>query len=291
MERIHYFADNEFCAEGVISNGMLALKQLSDIKDEPLHDHDFVEIVYIHDGKGAHCIDGIEYPVQKGDLLYINYGCTHSFKVYERLIASNVMVKPEYFDKVLLNEENIFCLLALTSFEKIQAEIDKAKPLVSFQGKDSEEISLILERIETELSNNYIGKASVLNSYMNILFTGIFRKILISNNNNDEIIPTKIIEYIQAHCEERLTLKMLSQQCFYNPAYFSRLFKKAYNMTLTDFIMEQRLKKSYDLLRDSDLSIEEIIVECGFTDKTGFYNRFKEAYGCTPGEYRKSLKN
>ena len=89
MDRIHYFADNEFCAEGVISNGMVALKKLSDIKDEPLHDHDFVEIVYIHDGKGAHYVNGVEYLVQKGDLLYINYGCTHSFKVYEKLVASN----------------------------------------------------------------------------------------------------------------------------------------------------------------------------------------------------------
>lgn len=290
MDRIHYFADNEFCAKGVISNGMVALKQLSDIKDEPLHDHDFVEIVYIHDGKGAHYVNGVEYLVQKGDLLYINYGCTHSFKVYEKLVASNVMVKPDYFDKVLLNEENIFCLLALTSFEKVQSEIDKAKPLVSFQGKEGDEIGFILEKLEMELSNNYVGKSSVLNSYMNVLFTSIFRKILISDNKNDEIIPAEIIEYIRMHCGEKLTLKMLSEQCFYNPAYFSRLFKKAYNMTLTDFIMEQRLKKSCELLRDTDFSIEEIIVQCGFTDKTGFYNRFKETYGCTPGEYKKTLK-
>lgn len=288
--RIHYTAENDFHGDGVVSNGMIALKQLSDINDEPLHDHDFVEIVYIHDGKGAHYVNGVEYQVQKGDLLYINYECTHSFKVYERLIASNVMVKPEYFDTMLSNEENIFCLLALTSFEKMQSEIDKAKPLVSFHGAESEEIKFIFEKIETELSNNYVGKSSVLNSYMNLLFTSIFRKILISDNKNDEIIPAEIIEYIQRHCGEKLTLKMLSEQCFYNPAYFSRLFKKAYNMTLTEFILEQRLKKSCDLLRNSEYSIEEIIVQCGFTDKTGFYNRFKERYGCTPGEYKKSLK-
>ena len=34
MDRIHYFADNEFCAEGVISNGMVALKQLSDMWEQ-----------------------------------------------------------------------------------------------------------------------------------------------------------------------------------------------------------------------------------------------------------------
>lgn len=289
MEHAHYFAENEFQSEDVISGEMMALKQLADVKDEPLHDHDFVEIVYIHDGKGAHYVNGVEYPVQKGDILYINYGCTHSFKVYEKLIASNVMVKPDYFDKVLMNEENIFCLLALTSFEKIQSELDKAKPLVSFHGKEREEVRFILEKLEAELANNHVGKSSLLNSYMNILLTNIFRKILVSDNKDDEIIPTEIIEYIQMHCGEKLTLKTLSEQCFYNPAYFSRLFKKAYNMTLTDFIMEQRLKKSCDLLRNTELSIEEIVTQCGFTDKTGFYNRFKQAYGCTPGEYKKNL--
>lgn len=290
MEVFHYFAKDEFQSKDVLSADMIALKQLSDIRDESLHDHDFVEIVYIHDGKGAHFINGVEYPVQKGNLLYINYGCTHSFKVYEKLVASNLMIKLDYFDKILMKEENIFYLLAMTSFEKIQVQLDKSRPLIFFTGKEREAIEFVFQELGQELSADNIGKNALLDSYINILFTNIFRKILVCDRKSETIIPGQIIDYICRHCGEKLTLKTLSEQCFYNPSYFSRLFKKAYNMTLTDFITEQRMKKFCTLLRETDLSVETIMNECGITNKTGFYNRFKAVYGCTPGEYKSSPK-
>ena len=284
MELRHYLAKNEF-----YENEVVAVKWLSDSRDESFHDHDFIEIVYILEGKGVHKINGVEYPVQRGDLVYINYGCTHSFTVNEKLIAYNVMVKVDYFEKELINVNNIFSLLALTSFEEIQSELDKASPLVSFRGEEQEEIKFIIEKIRDELSNNYLGKAALLESYMNILLTSIFRKILLSDNKDNEIIPAEIIDYIQEHCGEKLSLKALAEQCFYNPSYFSRLFKKAFNTTLTEYIMEQRLKKSCDLLRNTEMSVDEVAAACGFSDKTGFYNRFKQKYGCTPGDYKKNF--
>ena len=223
--------------------------------------------------------------------MYINYGCTHGFVVPEKMIAYNLMVKLDYFDRQLNtpdNANNIFSLLALTSFEEIQSEIDKASPLVSFYGEEQKDVRFILEKIEAELKNNYLGKAVLLEAYVNILLTNIFRKILVSDNKDEEIIPAEIIQYIQEHCEERLSLKALAEKCFYNPAYFSRLFKKAYNMTLTEFIMEQRLKKASHLLRNTEMSVDEVASACGFTDKTFFYNRFKQKYDCTPGDYKKN---
>lgn len=288
MDCYHYLAKKEFKDDETI----VAIKRITDNRDDILHDHDFVEIVYVLEGGGVHNINGVEYPVQRGDLLYINYGCTHSFKIPDSMVALNLMVKLDYFNRELSdpkNVNNIFSLLALTSFEEIQSEIDKASPLVSFYGEEQEEIEFLLKKIESELNNNYLGKSVFLDSCVNMLLANIFRKILVSDNKDNEIIPAEIIEYIQTHCDEKLTLKALAEKCFYNPSYFSRLFKKAYNTTLTDFIMEQRLKKSCDLLRTTELSVDEIAIQCGFTDKTGFYNRFKQKYGCTPGDYKKNF--
>ncbi len=286
MDCRHYLAKKEFKNDNVV-----AIKRLTDNRDDKIHDHDFVEIVYILEGSGIHSINGTEYPVQAGDLLYINYGCTHSFVIPEKMIAYNLMVKLDYFDKQLNtpnNANNIFSLLALTSFEEIQSEIDRASPLVSFYGEEQANIRFILEKIESELENNYLGKSVLLESYVNILLTNVFRKILMSDNRDEEIIPAEIIMYIQEHCGEKLSLKDLAEKCFYNPAYFSRLFKKAFNMTLTEFIMEQRLKKASHFLRNTEMSVDEVAAVCGFTDKTFFYTRFKQKYGCTPGDYKKN---
>lgn len=287
--RRHYFSEQVFSDPGVFSDGLVAIKHLVDYKDEALHDHDFIEIVYVIDGKGVHFINGESFQVKSGDLLFVNYGCTHSFHVDERLIADNLMIKVEYFTKMLLSKDGIFSLLALTSFEEIQKGLNHNTSLVSFYGPEREKIALIFENIKDELSNDYLGKSDCLNSYINILLTDIFRKIFLPENQKNRLIPAEIVDHICAHCGEKLSLTDLSAQCFYAPSYFSRLFKKVYHMTLTEFIAEQRLKKCCELMRTTSLSMEEIIFECGFTDRTRFYAIFKRKYGCTPAEYRKNM--
>ena len=47
-------------------------------KENP-HTHEFIEIVYILSGTGKEWIDGKEYPVSDGSLMFINYGQTHAF--------------------------------------------------------------------------------------------------------------------------------------------------------------------------------------------------------------------
>ena len=44
-----------------------------------LHTHEFVELIFILSGRGEHRIDGISYKVEAGDLLFVNYGQSHSF--------------------------------------------------------------------------------------------------------------------------------------------------------------------------------------------------------------------
>ena len=106
------------------------------------------------------------------------------------------------------------------------------------------------------------------------------------NEEKNSLIPQDILDYINEHFNEKITLSDLSQRCFYNPAYFSRLFKKTFNMSFTDYLMDLRLKRCAELLRNTDYTIDKVIKECGFSDRNTFYERFKNKYGCTPSEYR-----
>ncbi len=108
----HYTADEEFQSEE-----MVGIKRICDRRDEEIHDHDFVEIVYIIEGSGRHYINDEEFAIKAGDLLFVNYGCTHAFLVDERLVAYNLMIRVDYFIKNMIKEDNLFYMLALTSFE------------------------------------------------------------------------------------------------------------------------------------------------------------------------------
>lgn len=277
----HYKADEEFK-----NDEMVAIKKICDYRDESIHNHDFVEIVYVIEGSGRHYIDGEEFAVKAGDLLFINCGCTHAFHVDDKLVAYNLMVRVDYFTKNMIKNDNLFYMLTLTSFEKIQHELNDKSPLVFFDYHEREEVVQIFKNIELELKEEMLGKSSILDSYINIILCKVFRKIFVKNDNKDLLIPQDILDYIAEHFKERITLSDLSQRCFYNPAYFSRLFKKAFNMSFTDYIMDIRLKHCCELLKNSDYTIDKIIEECGFSDRNTFYERFRNKYGCAPSEYR-----
>ena len=278
---LHYKAEEEFQ-----SDTMVGIKKICDRRNEEIHDHDFVEIVYIIEGESEHIINGEEFAVKAGDLLFINYGCTHAFNLEDEFVAYNLMIRVDYFTKNMIKDDNLFYMLALTSFEKIQHELNDKGPLVSFDYSERDDIFNLFKNIETEVNNNELGKSLILDSYINVILCKIFRKIFVKNSDKDLLIPQDILDYINAHFNEKISLNDLSQRCFYNPAYFSRLFKKAFNMSFTDYIMDVRLKHCCELLKNSDFTIDKIIEECGFSDRNTFYERFKNKYGCTPSEYR-----
>lgn len=278
---LHYRAAKEFQ-----SDAMVAIKKICDYKDEQIHDHDFVEILYVIEGTARHSVDGEEFTVKAGDLLFINYGSTHAFFVDDKFVAYNLMIRVDYFTKNMIKDDNLFYMLALTSFEKIQHELNNRGPLVSFDYSERDNLNNLFINIETELSKNELGKSLILDSYINIILCKVFRKIFVKDSDKDLLIPQDILDYINAHFNEKISLNDLSQRCFYNPAYFSRLFKKAFNMSFTDYIMDLRLKHCCELLKYSDYTIDRIIEECGFSDRNTFYERFKNKYGCTPSEYR-----
>ena len=278
---LHYTAEQEFQDDSLV-----AIKKICDRKDEEIHDHDFVEMVYIIEGTGRHYINDEEFDIKAGNLLFVNYGCTHAFLVDDQLVAYNLMIRVDYFIKNMIKDNNLFYMLALTSFEKIQQELNDKSPLVFFDYSEREEIFNLFRNIEIELSQEELGKSSILDSYINIILCKVFRKIFMKNIRQELLIPQEIIDYISEHFNEKLSLGELSQKCFYSPAYFSRLFKKTFNMSFTDYIMDIRLKRCCELLKDSNYTIEKIMEECGFFDKNTFYERFKNKYGCTPSEYR-----
>jgi YesN/AraC family two-component response regulator len=99
-------------------------------------------------------------------------------------------------------------------------------------------------------------------------------------------ITPEIISYIEEHCYEKINLADLAQMCFYNPSYFSKIFKETFGKNLTDFIQEKRIEKAIELLKHQEATIDEIVQKVGFCDKKQFYKIFKKITGVTPGEFR-----
>lgn len=260
--------------------------------DEAIHTHDFLELVYIASGSGTQYIDGKEYTVARGDLLFINYHHTHAFSSKKGMEYYNIYVKPELLSEELINTENALQMLSLTAFEDFRESIGDNQQLVQFSGVEIADVEHCLQAMYREHQANLSGKDSVMKSYLTVLLTYMFRKMAVyeekPDNRTDKI--ETLIRSIEENCTQRLTLKELSERCFYNPSYFCRIFKEYSGMTLTEFIQESRIKRSCTLLAESAMTIEEIAAYVGFSSKTQFYKRFRALMGESPADYRKKVK-
>ena len=95
-----------------------------------------------------------------------------------------------------------------------------------------------------------------------------------------------IIEYIQEHLAQNLSLDLLASLINISPHYFSSLFKQSTKLPPHQYITNCRLEKAKTLLRQRDLSIAFICQEVGFKNQSHFTRVFRQHFQITPKAYR-----
>ena len=102
------FKSDEFMADDTV----IYVHPNEAVKDYPVHTHDFIEIIYILDGEGIQTIDGTSYSVRRGDMLFINYGSSHSYSTSSRFEYREIFFSPKLFGDGAITASNALALLA-----------------------------------------------------------------------------------------------------------------------------------------------------------------------------------
>ena len=97
-----------------------------------------------------------------------------------------------------------------------------------------------------------------------------------------------VIDYMQAHPEQDITLPRVAAMVNLSPNYFSQLFKDETGMSFTEYLANVRLEYAKSLLRSGHLGLQEVVTRCGFSDAAYFCRFFKRRTGMSPGQWRKS---
>lgn len=106
----------------------------------------------------------------------------------------------------------------------------------------------------------------------------------------DDIPPgmTRALQWLEAHFDEPLSPASLAQRSGLSPTRFARLVKRIFGITSTQLIAKTRLAAASRLLKETDASVAEVAVQCGFYDHSAFTRAFRSATGATPTQYRQS---
>lgn len=95
-----------------------------------------------------------------------------------------------------------------------------------------------------------------------------------------------LINYINAHFMDDITLEWAANYVGFSKFHFTRLFKEYTYVTFYDYLMHRRMQAAKVMLADSNMSITEIAFQTGFNNLSSFTRGFRNAIGQTPSEYR-----
>ena len=256
---------------------------------ELCHTHRFIELVYTLKGKGIHKINGKEYLVERGDMLIINYRDRHTVEPVENLGYVDIMLKPEFVNKALIGTEDLFLILQLSDFSDLSSAVIKDNVAIHFDGDERKKVEFLLDWTREEQDKALAANDLVQYSALNLLLCLVFRKMA-ENQSIRLSINNFLLSYIQNNCHNRLFINEMASMCGYTPEHFSRIFKKFSGKSPKAYVLECRINKARELLATTDKSVETIIDECGFSDRTAFFRAFSSHTGCTPLQYRKNQK-
>ena len=98
---------------------------------------------------------------------------------------------------------------------------------------------------------------------------------------------TKMMTYIEEHLTEKIELAQIAEHVNISRTYASAIFREELGITISEFILHERMLEAKRMLRDTDLTVAAIADRLSFCSQSYFTKNFTELEGMTPVEYRR----
>lgn len=242
------------------------------------HWHDDIEFITITSGKMSYSVNGNIIRLTEGNGLFVNtrqfhYGFSEDFsecKFNCAILHPVLLSASQYID------EN-FVLPILK---------DETLPYYVFSAKSDWEKSII-DRIDKMFTSNEMETVALFYEIWNELYKNRCGISKVSRVGGVKLNALKnMVSFIQSSFAEKITLSDIAKAGLVGKTECCAIFKTYANMTPIAYLNDFRLRKSIDLLTQTDLSVSKICAETGFFSASYFAESFKRTFLCTPKEYR-----
>ena len=138
----------------------------------------------------------------------------------------------------------------------------------------------------------HINKYQFLNQLVDFMIAGVEEYFSQLNGGQyDNRIVRKIIKYIRKHyADPNLSIITVSDHVNLSPTYICRIFKETTETTINKYILQQRMQKAQQLIRENQIKVNEIARAVGYRNGNYFSFQFKKFNNCSPSEYRERMR-
>ena len=249
----------------------------------PHHYENTYQSVFLLAGKILYQVGEKEYQVSKGGMIVLNTLEEHTLKVleypYERYV---IQIRPDFFQHEVKYPE------VIAVFIKRPADFSHLLTV-------TEPVWNYLHDVIREMEKEYLNRKKYWEMYVGAdlrrMFITIFREcadvLSMMKIGNGVTVAYNVMNYLNHHFAEDISVNSIAAALFLNRDYISHVFKDETGYSVMAYVISLRINRAKLLLAETDRSITDIAMECGYTDFTYFSKQFKKHTNMSPSKFRK----
>lgn len=251
------------------------------------HQHSYYEMYYLINGSCRFMLQGKEFLINSGTIVFIPANALHKTTYtdgssHERLYAE---FTGDYIDDLLAQfgtdwlESHLFNFFFYIPIE-LRPEINNYLSLIINERRSSDNFSFLMtKQLFQTLIIKLLRHKSTLANYHGI-----------SLQSGDSAL-SEAMNYIASNFQNNISLTDIAGRLHLNPSYLSQKFKAVNGISFKEYINTIRINHAEKLLLETNKSITEIALECGYETSNYFGDVFKKTNGISPSQFRKIKGN
>lgn len=274
MEKTTFHIDNYIRPDEAFH---FARKRLAKRFPEAAHDHDYFEVFLIESGKTAHWINGVSQVLEPGQLAFLRPHDVHAFSANKKTGCQII--------NVMFRAETAAHLAQRYAPSVAGRFFDAATPLPEVHMLSEARFTRAVN-VAQQLQTSHRSLARI--EEFLLFLTNRVAHAAVSDQNEAP-------KWFSEACSAAQSREVFSQGAtgFIKVAgrsheHVCRTCKAVTGMTPSEYINKIRLEYAGHLLRSDEVSIDDVVDDCGFENTSYFYRLFRRQFGTTPKAYRRA---
>ena len=254
----------------------------------PVHMHGGPELVRVRSGVLKVRIHSKEYDVTDGQIAVIFPNAIHAFQTLspeEDTLIDLIVCRHDNKNGFPAHLFGSFLNNPVLSLSHLHPDVNY---LYSSLLKEIT-TATSLRTADTTLQSMNNNDQSVISAILQLFWLRLLPdlQVSVSQHLSTVDLPTSVITYISKHFCEPLSLEILSKELGVCRFYISRIFTHVLHTGFHEYVNTLRIDHAKKILQNTDDSILDVAIQCGFQNQQTFNRVFKEISGVTPSSYRK----
>lgn len=245
------------------------------------HYHREIELVYAAKSDVFCSVGGDSFVLKEGCGLFINSGVLHRYEAKQSVFMPNILFLPT----LLGDEYGRIYQKYIAPVLKEGAEYMLLQP----DNEDNKILTLLLTIFNIQKdSGNELDTVGTLLSLWKELYNVLPRSRPQNGESLNFMRLRLMMEFIHKNFYKKLTLQDIASAVYISKNAALQIFRETIHISPVSYLIQYRLTRAASLLTSVDISVVRIAERCGFENNSYFCRKFREFYGCSPLEYRRS---